>query len=371
VLHRVRDVDRLAVDARVVQRAVEQPPRRADERSPCEVLAVARLLADEHDVGVPVALAEHRLRAELVQVAGRATGGSRAQRVEGRRRRDERRGAHLVSDTRAAAGYAGRMTVWLGTSGWQYADWRGPVYPPRLPQARWLEHYATLFDTVEVNNAFYRLPSAETFAQWARRTPDGFVVTVKASRYLTHVRRLKDPYEPVELFVGRARHLGRKLGPVLVQLPPRFRAAPDRLDATLAAFGRHRLRVAVEVRDASWWSDEVREVLTRHDAPLVWADRGSRPVSPLWRTASWGYVRFHEGAAAHRPCYGRTALDTWAQRIANAYRDGADVFVYFNNDPHGCAVHDAALFARACGRAGLTVTHAPDPRAHQPAGVPA
>jgi uncharacterized protein YecE (DUF72 family) len=255
------------------------------------------------------------------------------------------------------------MTVWVGTSGWQYRDWRGPVYPPALKQGEWLEHYTTLFDTVEVNNAFYRLPSAETFAQWASRTPPGFVVTVKASRYLTHLKRLREPAEPVRRFLDHATHLGGKLGPVLLQLPPRFAVAADRLDETLTLFGGR--RVAVEVRDDSWLNDEVRAILRRHDAAFVWADRHSRPLVPLWRTASWGYVRLHEGAAAW-PCYGRTALDSWARRIASSHDPAEDVFVYFNNDPRGCAVHDAAVFARSCARLGLDVTRAPRAADHQP-----
>jgi uncharacterized protein YecE (DUF72 family) len=256
------------------------------------------------------------------------------------------------------------VTVWLGTSGWQYRDWRGPVYPQKLAQKAWLEHYVTLFDTVEVNNAFYRLPEATTFAQWAARTPPGFVVTVKSSRYLTHIKRLLDPEEPVATFMERAKHLGAKLGPVLVQLPPRFKAQPERLDRTLAAFGKYGVRVAVEPRDPTWFTDEIRAVLNAHRAPLVWADRHARPLNPLWQTAGWGYVRLHEGDATW-PCYTQPALEAWARRIANAYGD-ADVFVYFNNDPRGCAVYDAAVFAQACRRIGLDVTHAPEPQDHQP-----
>lgn len=256
------------------------------------------------------------------------------------------------------------MTVWIGTSGWQYRDWRGPVYPERLAQKAWLEHYVTLFDTVEVNNAFYRLPEATTFAQWRARTPEGFVVTVKSSRYLTHIKRLLDPEDPVDLLMERATHLGAKLGPVLVQLPPRFRAEPQRLDRTLAAFARHGVRVAVEPRDETWFTDEVQAILLTYDAPLVWADRKGALANPLWKTASWGYVRLHEGDALW-PCYTPETLDAWARRIANAYGD-EQVFVYFNNDPRGCAVHDAAVFARACRRIGLDVTNAPDPADHQP-----
>jgi uncharacterized protein YecE (DUF72 family) len=255
------------------------------------------------------------------------------------------------------------MTVWVGTSGWQYRDWRGPVYPHGVKQAQWLEHYATLFDTVEVNNAFYRLPTAEVFAQWKARTPDDFVVTVKASRYLTHIKRLKEPQEPVQRFLERATHLKTKLGPILLQLPPKFRAEPERLDETLSLFGDH--KVAVEVRDPTWMVDEVRDVLAKHHAASVWADRHERIITPLWRTATWGYVRLHEGADRH-PCYTRPTLDAWAQRIAASYGKTDDVYVYFNNDPHGCAVYDAALFARACRRLGLDVTRAPEPGEHLP-----
>ncbi len=266
---------------------------------------------------------------------------------------------------RPEPGKQAHVAIWLGTSGWQYRDWRGPVYPPKLKQAAWLEHYVTLFDTVEVNNAFYRLPTAETFAAWARRTPDDFVVVVKASRYLTHIKRLKDPEPSVDLFVERAQHLGDKLGPVLVQLPPKFQAEPERLRRALDRFAHHGLRVAVEVRDASWFSDEVEAVLKAYDAPLVWADRFGRTLNPLWRTSGWGYVRLHEGDARW-PCYTQPTLDTWARRIANSYAPDEDVFVYFNNDPHGCAVHDAAKFALACRRIGLEVTNAPRPQDHQP-----
>ena len=257
------------------------------------------------------------------------------------------------------------MTVWLGTSGWQYRDWRGPVYPPKLAQARWLEHYVTLFDTVEVNNAFYRLPTAEAFTGWRDRTPESFVVTVKASRYLTHVKRLKEPKDSVELFVDRARHLGRKIGPILLQLPPKFSVQAERLDETLTHFDRFGLRVAVEVRDPTWMVDEIKEILRDHNAASVWADRRERVITPLWRTADWGYVRFHEGTREW-PCYHRATLRSWAERLAASHDTADDVYVYFNNDPHGCAVHDAAVFAIECRAIGLDVTHAPAPEEHEP-----
>ena len=223
----------------------------------------------------------------------------------------------------------------VGTSGWQYADWRGPVYPRELPQRLWLEHYASLFATVEVNNAFYRLPERSTFERWRERTPAGFVVAVKVSRYLTHVKRLRDPAEPVARFLDRAHGLGPKLGPVLLQLPPTLRSDAGLLDAALLEFPSS-VRVVVEPRHPSWFDESIRSVLTDRNAALCWADRGGRPVTPLWRTADFGYLRLHEGTASPRPRYGRQALKTWRDRLASAFPGGEDVFVYFNND-HGAA----------------------------------
>jgi uncharacterized protein YecE (DUF72 family) len=255
----------------------------------------------------------------------------------------------------------------IGTSGWQYRDWRGGLYPRGVPQRRWLEHYAARFLTVENNNSFYRLPSRETFAAWRDRTPDDFVMTVKASRYLTHVRRLRDPAEPVARLVSAAAGLGPKLGPVLLQLPPTLQADPGTLDACLKEFrtasaalldGRG-LRLAVEPRHESWWSGEIRQILAAHDAALCWADRRGRPVTPLWPTATWGYLRFHEGTAQPWPRYGRRALRSWVARLTGTWPDEADVYVYFNNGPGGAAVINSAQFAGLARQAGCTATRTP------------
>jgi uncharacterized protein YecE (DUF72 family) len=252
------------------------------------------------------------------------------------------------------------MPLLVGTSGWQYRDWRGVLYPEGLPQREWLARYAAAFATVEVNNAFYRLPERSTFERWREQTPDGFVVVVKVSRYLTHVRRLADPAEPVARLTERAAGLGPRLGPYLLQLPPTLRAAPDRLDACLRAFPRG-ARVAVEPRHPSWWTDEVRRVLERHSSALCWADRGARPLTPLWRTTAWGYVRLHEGRASPPPAYGRAALGTWLRRIDAAWPGlGDDVFVFFNNDHGGAAVRNARTLVRMAGNRALpTLTTAP------------
>jgi uncharacterized protein YecE (DUF72 family) len=260
---------------------------------------------------------------------------------------------------RRPASKHGTMTVLVGTSGWQYRDWRGVLYPAGCPQRLWLEEYARSFATVENNAAFYRLPTDANFAAWQARTPEGFVMAVKASRYLTHIKRLRDPEEPVHRLISRASRLGARLGPVLLQLPPTLRADAGALDACLACFPAA-VRVAVEPRHDSWWTPEVREVLERRGASLCWADRGSRPVTALWSTADWGYLRFHQGRAEPSPRYGRRALMSWVRRIAETWEaETADVYVYFNNDLGGAAVLDATAFARAARATGLPVSRTP------------
>jgi uncharacterized protein YecE (DUF72 family) len=263
--------------------------------------------------------------------------------------------------------------AWLaGTSGWMYRDWRDVLYPQGVPQRLWLEHYAEQFATVENNNSFYRLPSRAAFAAWAERTPDGFVMTVKASRYLTHVRRLKDPGEPVQRLLDAATGLGTRLGPVLLQLPPTWKGDPGLLDDCLAEFARRGprgLRVAVELRHESCWTEEMRAVLTSRGAALVWADRGGSPQAPLWRTAGWGYLRLHEGTAEPWPRYRPATLRAWVKRLAEGWPDSAssgrassgreDVYVYFNNDPGGAAIYDVVAFAGAARKAGHEVSRVP------------
>jgi uncharacterized protein YecE (DUF72 family) len=256
------------------------------------------------------------------------------------------------------AGNARRVLL-VGTSGWQYRHWRARVYPKGVPAARWLEYYAERFSTVEVNNTFYRLPNESTFAAWAERVPDDFVIAVKASRFLTHYKRLQEPEEAVERLVRHATRLDQHLGPILLQLPPDLRAEPERLDETLRAFGR-RVRVAVEPRHPSWFCDDVRSVLEARGAALCLADRGSRPVTPIWRTTDWAYVRFHEGTARPRPSYGRQALTSWTSRLVELWGDELDGYAYFNNDSGGCAVRDAVTFAVMMRRSGVSVGRVPE-----------
>lgn len=236
------------------------------------------------------------------------------------------------------------MTLRVGCSGWQYRDWRGAFYPAGAPTRTWLEHYSEVFSTCEINSSFYRLPDRDTFVRWAHAVPADFCFAVKASRYLTHVRRLATPREPVGRLVRAASGLGDRLGVVLLQLPPTLPRDDARLRDTLARFPPG-LRVAVEPRHPSWFDDPVYALLERADAALCLTDRRSRP-GPLVRTASWCYVRLHEGRASPAPCYGRTALQGWVDRIAALHGDEADGFVYFNNDPQACAPRNAGTFRR-------------------------
>ena len=228
----------------------------------------------------------------------------------------------------------------VGCSGWSYSHWRGRVYPKGLPQRRWLEHYATLFDTVEVNATFYRLPRRDTVAAWAEETPRGFLFAVKASRYLTHVRRLTDLGRGVERFYGRIAPLveASKLGPVLWQLPETFHRDDDRLAAALARLpaGRH----AFEFRHPTWFARDVYALLAEHDAALVVGDHPERRFQAHELTAGWTYVRFHHGSRGRGGNYSARELEAWARRLGT-WRELADVFAYFNNDQEGYAVRNA------------------------------
>jgi uncharacterized protein YecE (DUF72 family) len=246
-----------------------------------------------------------------------------------------------------------RDVLYVGTSGWQYRDWRDAFYPPKLRAADWLAAYASQFGVVEVNSTFYGLPKTSSVERWVEETPAGFVFVTKMSRYLTHVRRLRDPEQPVRLFFERLEALGPRLGPVLLQFPPTLVADVGLLDEALRLMPR-RVRIAVEPRHPSWFTDEVRRLLAKHDAALCVADRHNRLQGPVWRTASWAYVRLHEGVATPRPCYGDEALRHWVSRIASTW-GGDDVYVFFNNDHRACAPHNAIRLRELAQRAGLQV----------------
>jgi uncharacterized protein YecE (DUF72 family) len=241
------------------------------------------------------------------------------------------------------------VAIRVGCSGWNYAHWRGGVfYPPRCPASRWLRFYARQFDTVEVNSTFYRLPRAPAVARWVEETPDDFVFAVKASRYLTHVKRLRDVPEHLPRLLERLDPLLRspKLGPLLWQLPPTFRCDLDRLATVLEQLPRG-LRHAFELRHPSWFREELYVLLREHGVALVIGDRPEvHDFQALELTADFAFVRFHAGTRGRRGNYSATELDGWASRLGLWARQG-DVFAYFNNDWEGFAVRNArALRAR-------------------------
>lgn len=237
--------------------------------------------------------------------------------------------------------------VRVGCSGWQYRHWRGDFYPSDLHSSRWLEFYASRFDTVEINNSFYRLPEASVFASWRRRVPPRFVFAVKASRYLTHMKKLKDPAEPLKRFFSRAQQLGPKLGPVLYQLPPRWPVNVDRLRTFLEHLPPRRQH-AIEFREPSWYCDEVFALLEQHRVALCLHDM---PGSASRRLAvgPFVYVRFH-GVTRYGGRYDDETLESWAEWLAPRAREGMRVYAYFNNDAGGHAPRDAVRLREAIAR---------------------
>jgi uncharacterized protein YecE (DUF72 family) len=239
--------------------------------------------------------------------------------------------------------------VHVGCAGWAYPHWRGRLYPNGLPQRRWLSHYAERYDTVEVNSTFYRLASPAAVENWVEQSPRGFVFAVKASRYLTHRKRLNaiGPYigrfyEPLKALAD-----AKKLGPTLWQLPESSHRNVERLDGALRALpaGRH----AFEFRHASWFTDEVYELLRRHRVALVISDEASRWVkTPHVRTTDWTYIRFHHGSRGRHGNYSDSEIDSWARRISQWRRD-TEVFAYFNNDWEGYALRNANRLKKRFG----------------------
>lgn len=229
---------------------------------------------------------------------------------------------------------AGQLRI--GTSGYQYAHWQQVFYPPDLPKQQWFTYYAQHFDTVEINNTFYRLPQAQAFEAWRDQAPDGFCYALKFSRYATHFKHLQEPHEPIRHFLERASRLGEFLGPILVQLPPHWRVDTARLTAFLQAAPRH-YRWAVEFRHPSWLCDEVYGILRAHGAALCIHDLLANHPQQL--TTDWGYWRFH--GISHGGNYPQQTLMAQARSLKHYVNDGLDVFVYFNNDAQGYAVQNA------------------------------
>jgi uncharacterized protein YecE (DUF72 family) len=221
--------------------------------------------------------------------------------------------------------------VRIGCSGWNYPHWRERVYPRGLPASRWLTYYAELFDTVEVNNTFYRLPKRESVATWVEESPSAFLFAVKASRFLTHMKRLTDMGQGVRRFYERIEPLVRspKMGPVLWQLPENFHRNDERLASALARLppGRH----CFEFRHPSWFAEEVYALLREHAVALVIGDHPRRLFQTHELTAGWTFIRFHHGSRGRNGNYSERELEDWAARV-DEWRGTVEVYAYFNND---------------------------------------
>jgi uncharacterized protein YecE (DUF72 family) len=239
--------------------------------------------------------------------------------------------------------------VRIGCSGWQYASWRGVLYPPGMGQARWLQRYGEVFDTVEVNSTFYRLASRDAVARWVQSTPADFVFALKASRYLIHMKKLRDIEQGIARFYERIEPLvdSPKLGPVLWQLPEWFTRDDETLDRALdrLPIGRH----CFEFRHPSWFCDDVYALLRSRAVALAIGDHPERGFQPLVLTTDWTFVRFHHGRRGRRGNYSSTELREWAVRLS-ALRREADVLAYFNNDWEGFAVRNALSLRRMLDR---------------------
>ncbi len=232
----------------------------------------------------------------------------------------------------------------IGCSGWEYKHWRGDFYPATIPRTRWFEHYAATFDTVEVNNTFYRLPEKSTFAAWAARTPRGFLYAIKASRFLTHMKKLKDPEEPLRRLFSRMAPLAAHVGPVLYQLPPGWKLDHDRLEYFLQALPRG-FSHALEFRDPSWYADRALRLLDRYGVALCLHDmRGS--ATGRTRVGPFVYVRFHGATGNYGGGYSDRRLREWADWLRRQRRTGVEIYAYFNNDVGGHAPRNALTLRR-------------------------
>ncbi|HIE16991.1 MAG TPA: DUF72 domain-containing protein [Dehalococcoidia bacterium] len=236
------------------------------------------------------------------------------------------------------------VEYYIGTSGWHYEHWRGLFYPEGLAKANWLDFYAQHFSTVELNNSFYHLPSEKAFVNWRESSSQSFVFAVKVSRFITHIKRLKDAEEPLENFLGRAGFLQHKLGPLLYQLPPNMKRDDKRLEAFLSILPAQYCHV-FEFRHESWLDDSVFQMLERYNVGLCVFDMPGF-TCPVVATADFAYVRFHGSAGLYWSCYSDEELSQWAEKIVELGRGLKKVYIYFNNDAEAYAVRNAKTIAR-------------------------
>ncbi len=233
---------------------------------------------------------------------------------------------------------------YTGTSGWHYDHWRNRFYPEKLVKTKWLEFYASHFTTVELNNSFYRLPSEAAFATWYDSSPANFLFAVKVSRFITHIKRLKNSEEPTEKFITRAQILGEKLGPFLYQLPPNMHRNDEVLESFLSTLPRG-MKHVFEFRHPSWFEENVFEILHKYSVGLCVFDMPAISC-PLVTTADFAYIRFHGSTGLYSSCYSDEKLADWATRLANLAANLKAIYIYFNNDAEAFAVRNAITLRR-------------------------
>jgi uncharacterized protein YecE (DUF72 family) len=244
---------------------------------------------------------------------------------------------------------AHKPRILIGTSGWHYKHWIGPLYPKSLPPADWLAYYATRFATVELNNTFYHLPTESAVANWEKTAPKGFLFAVKASRYITHIKKLREPDESLKLFLERMAPLSDKLGPILYQLPPSLGKNLELLEGLAEATGKKQVSV-VEFRNKAWFSDDVYELMDRKGLAFCVHD-WDQVHSPRLRTGKTVYIRPHGTTGRYGGRYADEQLEDWAGWIEEENAKGASVFAYFNNDSEGHAVVNAVWLAERLAKA--------------------
>jgi uncharacterized protein YecE (DUF72 family) len=231
-------------------------------------------------------------------------------------------------------------SVFIGTSGWNYRHWKGTFYPAGLAAKEEFAYYSSRFATVELNNSFYHLPSSDTFALWKKSAPAGFIFSVKAPRFITHMKKLKTDHNGLQEFFSNADYLKRKTGPFLFQLPPKWKINPERLESFLHQLpGRH--RHTFEFRDTSWYTKEIYEILSRHNCAFC-IYHLAHHLSPLEITADFVYIRLHGPGNKYQGSYDTKSLHEWAKRCRKWMSSGLDVYVYFDNDEAGYAAANAA-----------------------------
>ena len=237
-------------------------------------------------------------------------------------------------------------TIRVGTSGYTYGHWRGVFYPEGLPNKDLLKFYAQSFDTVEINSSFYRLPKATTFLSWYAQTPKGFLFSLKASRFITHIKKLKDSQQPWELFLKRAKNLREKLGPILFQFPPLWKKNLERLERFIQCIPKD-LKATVEFRHPSWFSEEIYALLKKQNVALTIADTPEYPMEERL-TADFIYLRFHGHRKLYVSNYSEKELQSWARKIRRWRKSGKSVYAYFDNDAFGRAVKNALRLKDLC-----------------------